>query len=291
VSRHLASLGWALILPALAGAGVTAAAYPPTPPPHRGMPTPPSLISPLPPALELSSITPVREPRADEDYLVNVTVTNIGSDVADDVRLSLRLSPDLTLPGSPAGCVETYGIPAPALECDWARLSAGASVTVPLVVRAVRAGDLVAVGSILRYDWGLWAYANIIRIVECAPAPAPPPPPPTPSPPRPTPPPSRRPVPPPPATHAPRPAAPARPPAPPPSQSSQAPAPARVVPKPKPKPKPRPTPSPQPTPFNHVEELPLIPSANPKPVIPLGILIAVVLTPCVAAAATRFGKR
>jgi hypothetical protein len=281
-----------ILLPALASPMF---AHTGAPPPD---PAPPRLISPLLPPLELSAMTPVREPVAGQDYLVNVGVTNIGRDQAVNVRLSLRLSPDLTVPRAPSGCAETEGIPAPALDCHWARLAPGHGVLVPLIVRAISAYHLVAIGSILRYDWGLWAYANIIRVVECGPPsprpstrPSPSPPPvhrtpppvhrsPAPAPHRPKPPPTPHhasPAPPKPAPNLVRKAA-VPPPAP-------APAPSRA------RPKTHPRPSPSPAPFNHVEELPLIPAGNPKPVIPLGILIAVVLTPCVAAAATRFGKR
>jgi hypothetical protein len=288
-----------ILLPALASPMF---AHTGTPPPD---PAPPRLISPLLPPLELSAMTPVREPVAGQDYLVNVGVTNIGGDQAVNVRLSLRLSPDLTVPRAPSGCAETDGIPAPALECRWARLAPGRSVLVPLIVRAISAYHLVAIGSILRYDWGLWAYANIIRVVECGPPAPRPSPPRSPSPPpvHRTPPPVHR-TPPPvhrtpaPAPHRPKP----RPAQHRPAHHPRSPAPApnlvrkAAVPLPAPvpsraRPKPGPRPSPSPAPFNHVEELPLIPAGNPKPVIPLGILIAVVLTPCVAAAATRFGKR
>jgi hypothetical protein len=256
------------------------------------MPAPPQLITPVLPPLEVSVITPVREPVAGENYVADVTVTNVGGTPAQHVRLALRLSPDLTLPWAPAGCAETYGIPAPALQCDWTWIGPGDSVTVPLTVRAVNAGYLVAIGAILRYDWGLWAYANIIRLVQCppcpcsSPTPSPPPkPPPSPSPP-PKPKPKPKPVPVPPVRHP----APARPQPPAPHvlrKAVVAPAPPASRPKPKAKPKPPASP----TPFNHVEELPIIPEANPKPVVPLVVLIVAVLTPCVAAAATRFGKR
>jgi hypothetical protein len=290
VSRHRASFCRALILlPALASPMIAHAS---TPPPD---PAPPRLVSPLLPPLELSAMTPVREPVAGEDYLVNVSVTNIGGSLAENVRLSLRLSPDLTLPRAPAGCAETYGIPAPALDCYWARLAPGHSVIVPLIVRAISAYRLVAVGSIVRYDWGLWAYANIIRVVLCGPPPPPPPPSPSPPPVHRTPPPVHRSPAPPPRHPKPAPRRPVRHASPAPPKPAR-PAPslirkAAVPPPAAPKHRRPPKPSPKPVPFNRVEELPLIPEGNPKPVIPLGILIAVVLTPCVAAAATRFGKR
>jgi hypothetical protein len=311
VSRHQASFR-ALVLPALAApvlatGGVTAAAAAtlhvatPTPSPAahapgRPMPGPPQLVSPMLPPLEVSVITPVREPVAGENYVADVTVTNVGGTPAQHVRLALRLSPDLTLPWAPAGCAETYGIPAPALQCDWTWIGPGDSVIVPLTVRATNAGYLVAIGAILRYDWGLWAYANIIRLVQCPPCPCSPPTPspsPKPPPPPPSPPPKPKPVPVPvpPGRHP----APARPRPPAPHVLRKAvvapPAPAPASPAPRPRPKPKPKPSASPTPFNHVEELPIIPEANPKPVVPLVVLIVAVLTPCVAAAATRFGKR
>jgi hypothetical protein len=39
------------------------------------------------------------------------------------------------------------------------------------------------------------------------------------------------------------------------------------------------------------ERLPVLTLKPPKPVIPLGILLTVVMTACVAVAATRFGRR
>jgi hypothetical protein len=68
---------------------------------------------------------------------------------------------------------------------------------------------------------------------------------------------------------------------------------ATPAPKPKPAPKrhPRPRPQPSSTAFPHIVEMPVLPASSNKPVIPLAVLITAVLTPCVAAAATRFGKR
>lgn len=274
---------------------------------YQAAPSLPTLVPPVLPPLELSSFTSPSEPVADQDYLIQVTVKNVGQSPAEHVRLSLRLSPDLTLASVPAACVEIDGIPAPALECEWPWLGSGSTETVPLVVRPLHGGYAVAVGSILRYDWGLWAYANVIRVVQC-----PPPPPPSPSPVPPSPSPSPRPVPvlaTPPASPAPHPVRrvvkivvpPPHKPSPPPTSApptsapptsaSPTSAPPSPAPKPKPKPKPKSRPRPTSTAFPRIEELPILPSSSNKPVIPLGVLITAVLTPCVAAAATRFGKR
>jgi hypothetical protein len=285
----------ALAAPVLGIASPALAAGSPDPSPSSGSyqaaPSLPTLVPPVLPPLELSAFTSPSEPVAGQDYLIQVTVKNVGQSPAQHVRLSLRLSPDLTLASVPAACAEIDGIPAPALECEWQWLGSGGTETIPLVVRPLYGGYVVAVGSILRYDWGLWAYANVIRVVQCpAPAPSPPPPPPSPSP---------RPSPvltTPPASPVPHPvrrvvkfvAPPPTPPAPPPSSAPPSPAP---KPKAKAKAKPRPRPRPSSTAFAHIEELPVIPSSSNKPVIPLGVLITAVLTPCVAAAATRFGKR
>lgn len=276
---------------------------------YQAAPSLPTLVPPVLPPLELSSFTSPSEPVADQDYLIQVTVKNVGQSPAEHVRLSLRLSPDLTLASVPAACVEIDGIPAPALECEWPWLGSGSMETVPLVVRPLHGGYAVAVGSILRYDWGLWAYANVIRVVQCPP---PPPPPPSPSPVPPSPSPSPRPLPvlaTPPASPAPHPVRrvvkivvpPPHKPSPPPTSApptsapptsaSPTSAPPSPAPKPKPKPKPKSRPRPTSTAFPRIEELPILPSSSNKPVIPLGVLITAVLTPCVAAAATRFGKR
>jgi len=268
---------------------------------YAAPPSLPTLVPPVLPPLELSAFTSSAEPVAGQDYLVQVTVKNVGRSAAQQVRLSLRLSPDLRLASVPADCTEIDGIPAPALECGWGWLGSGSEVTVPLVVRPCYPGYIVAIGAILRYDWGLWAYANIIRQVQHPPpAPSPSPSPPSPSP-RPSPSPhltspTPRPVPrvvkavvppvrtsPPPRKSAPPSAAPKATPAPKPKP--------KPAPKPAPKRHPRPRPQPSSTAFPHIVEMPVLPASSNKPVIPLAVLITAVLTPCVAAAATRFGKR
>lgn len=288
----------ALAAPVLGMASPALASGSPDPSPSSGSyqaaPSLPTLVPPVLPPLELSSFTSPSEPVAGQDYLIQVSVKNVGQSPAEHVRLSLRLSPDLTLASVPAACVETDGIPAPALECEWPWLGSGSTETVPLVVRPRYGGYVVAVGSILRYDWGLWAYANVIRVVQCPPPPPPPPSPrPVPAPPSPSPRPRPSPVlttpPPSPAPHTVRRVVkivvpPPNTPAPPPTSAPPSPA-------PKPKPKPKSRPQPASTAFPHIEELPILPSSSNKPVIPLGVLITAVLTPCVAAAATRFGKR
>jgi hypothetical protein len=50
-------------------------------------------------------------------------------------------------------------------------------------------------------------------------------------------------------------------------------------------------PQPAPTIFHAVDLKPNTPPNKPPPVVPLGVLVTAVLTPCVAAAATRFGGR
>ena len=256
---------------------------------HRAVTSLPPLVSPQLPPLELSVFTGPYQPVAGQDYPVQITVRNIDRSPGQDVRLSIRLSPGLEISSVPSGCEVTGGIPAPALECRWPWLGGGGAAVVPLTVRARYGGELAQVGVLLRYDWGLWAYASVNRLVEC------PPPPPCPSP---SPSPPARPAPPPHIVPRPRPPhSVARPP-----RVVPSPAPRVVmaaVPKPPPPPPPRPpkrkprrhpVPS-SPTPVPHVAELPAAPASSSKPVLPLGVLITAVLTPCVAAAATRFGRR
>jgi hypothetical protein len=247
------------------------------PTPSAGLPgIPPLLLPPL--ALDISATGGL--PVAGQTYQVSVAVT-VGNLPVWGVGLHIWLSAGLTMAGSvPPGCIPVTG----GLWCGFAWLPGAQTITLGVTVAvasSLPAGTETAISAFARYDWASWASTSLTRQVL---APSPKPthphfPPPRhhrrPPPPKPAPTPSPHPKP----SHRPRPASPGPaavpgPPAPPP---------------PAPPHKHRPHPSPSVYRAQAVKPV-APPAAPPSPVIPLGVLVTAVITPCVASAVTRFGK-
>jgi hypothetical protein len=261
---------------------VSSASAPTAEPPGTGEPVP---VSPLPdPLLPPLLLPPVvlnvgaapGLPVTGQQYAFYVDIAGESPLPSWNLRLYVKLSPGLILDGAPPGC---WAVPG-GLACWFAWLGRGQ--TIPLTVAVTVApglggGTPVGLSAVLRYDWALWAYASISRQVASPPPTSPPPTSPPPPPTSPPPPPPVR-------HHAPPPP---RPPAPHHPAAVRAP-PARHV----RRPRPRPNPPPAPVVFRAMEGKPVAPTARPpSPVVPLGVLIMAVLTPCVAVAATRFGGK
>lgn len=196
------------------------------------------------------------------------------------IGLHIWFTPGLIMTGPvPSGCFPVPG----GLNCGYPGLGRGQSISLPLgtlVANGLDPGNLVGVSAVVHYDLILSQYASVARQVVKPPPPPTSPPPPS-SPPPSSPPPSRRPPPPP---HRTKPAAPVHRPASPSPSPSPTPTPTHHH------HKPRPHPVPAPSVFLPMARAETRPIGPPPPVIPLGVLVTVILTPCVAAAATRFGR-
>jgi hypothetical protein len=237
----------------------------------------------IPAPVTLTVASEIAPPLAGHDYQFQVTIHNPGPKPAWDVDLYVRVPQTTRAKGStPDGCVWTPG----GLGCLHAWLAGRTTKTVSLTLHLAAdlpGGTPLQVSAQLHYDWRMGASACLTRVVVAPPAPPRPKPPrPRPKRPRPT-----RPAPS-PSPAAPRPSrSPAAVIVPPPSRPPARPAPHRV-------PRPRPAVSkPQTPPVYRAGAAQMLaaPPASPnKPVIPLTVLLTAVLTPCVAAAATRFGR-
>jgi hypothetical protein len=266
------------ILTSLVLATSRASAVPLSAPAPAASPSPPA--GHWPPPFVLSVGTANGDPVAGRQYQFYVEVTS-ETVPGWNINLQIWLTPGLTLPpGAPPGCFPVPG----GLDCGLPYLPKGETDTLTITVSVsggLAAGTPVGISAQLRYDWIWWAYASVSRPVTVI---TPPPPPPHTSPP--PPPPPHRSPPPPPPTHHPRPAPLVHHPTPTPTPT---PTPSHRPPPPRHKPRPQPTPVPS---IYHamLRKALTPPIAPPAPVIPLGVLITAVMTPCVAAAATRFGK-
>ncbi|MGH3157992.1 MAG: hypothetical protein ACRDNF_15650, partial [Streptosporangiaceae bacterium] len=229
-----------------------------------------------PPDLVLSLGSAAGLPMAGHAYQFYVNVTSV-STLAVGINVQMWLTPGLLLTsGAPRGCLQFPG----GLDCWYPALPKGQSLSYTLGVAVgagLAAGTEGGVSALVRYDIIFSKSGSLTRPVGAAPPPPTSPPPHTSPPPTPPPPSS----PPPPKHHS---AAPAPWPASPTLTPSPSPSPRH---KPKPKPKPKPVPS-----MYHAMPMRAgVPtSVTPKPVIPIGVLLTAILIPCVATAATRFGK-
>jgi hypothetical protein len=244
---------------------------------------PPSRPSPAgkPVRVRLTASSQAGLPVAGHGYQFYVGITNLAHPPDWDLRLFAGFSAGLTLAGgAPPGCFAVPG----GLFCGYERLAGEDSISLTInvsVAPRLRTGSEVGISASLHYDEEFSAFASVYRpVLTPTPTPTPtrtrrPPPTRTPTPPH-----HSRPGPPPPT-----PSPPGKP-VPPASHPAVAPHPG----KPHPTPRPRP-PEPAPVAFSVNPKRPAASAAvAPHPVIPIGVLLAVVLTPCVAAAATRFGK-
>jgi hypothetical protein len=267
---------WAVLLTAGPAAASPAAEVAVSRPQIAIPPTAPGGIPP--PDLVLSLGSAAGLPMAGHAYQFYVNVTSV-STLAVGINVQMWLTPGLLLTsGAPRGCLQFPG----GLDCWYPALPKGQSLSYTLGVTVgsgLAAGTQVGVSALVRYDIIFSKSGSLTRPVGVAPPPPTSPPPHTAPPPTPPPPSS-----PPPRHHS---AAPAPRPASPTPTPSPSPSPRR----PKPKPKPTPTPTPIPSSYRAMPmRAGVPPSVTPKPVIPIGVLLTAVLTPCVATAATRFGK-
>ena len=201
-------------------------------------------------------------------------MTNLAHPPDWDLRLFIDFSAGLTLAGgAPPGCFAVPG----GLFCGYERLAGEDSISLTInvsVAPGLSSGSQAGISASLHYDEEFSAYASVYRPVVT----------PTPTP-TPTHTPTRRPPPP----HRSHPG-PAPSPKPVPSASHPAAGPPPHIPPHHHKPSSH-LPTPTPAAFSVNPKRPVgAPVGAPHPVIPIFVLLAAVLTPCVAAAATRFGK-
>jgi hypothetical protein len=235
--------------------------------------------------LRLTASSQAGLPVAGHGYQFYVDITNLAHPPDWDLRLFIGFSAGLTLAGGPPpGCFPVPG----GLFCGYRRLAGLDSIPLTInvsVARNLSRGSLVGISASLHYDEEFSAHASVYRpVMTPTPSPTPTPTPThtptrTPRPPHhshPGPPPPRTPGPPPSHRPTPRPAA-VPPPRSPPLHHKPGPH--------------RPAPTPAPAAFSVNPKRPVDSTvAAPHPVLPIGVLLAAILTPCVAAAATRFGK-
>jgi len=224
------------------------------------------------PALQLSVAAGPGAPRAGQSYRYLVSIRNPDSRWAWLVQLALSLPPAAEVTAV-AGAGDSCRTGPAGLGCRWTYLPGhtllAVSVTVSLGPQ-VTAGTTLTAAARLGWDWGKVACATSVQAVAPPPSPhRPPSPPPAPS----------------------APPAPVTPNPPPPASTPPAairPAPATSLP-----PRPRSSRSPSPAAIFRGDAAKLFAPAPARPVpgLPLGLLLAVILAPCVAAAVTRFARR
>lgn len=250
---------------------------------------PASASSPSRPALDVSVTAGPGAPRAGHSYGYLVSIANPEPGPAWLVHLSLSVPAGTAVAAVGGG--GSCRIGRDSLRCDWGELpgrsALGLSVAVSLGP-GISAGMMLTASAVVGYDWGLLARATSIGTVAAPPRPRQ-----TPRP-RPTPRPRRTPSPP---ARTPNPQAPPSRPTPaqlPPAGAPPASSPPFVTgaapgtPRP-----PRPSRSPSPAAFFPGTAAELLAPAprQPAPGLPVGVLLAVILVPCAAAAVTRFGRR